>query len=87
MHKRQNQFLDCSNPPALFQQVRAYNDKGQSNFSDEVTAITRVDRIPAPHRVTFDPESHVLNIYVGPTCLQLVNIVILTSSPIKSECI
>lgn len=54
-------------------QVKAYNNKGHSNFSDEISAITRVDRIPAPQRVTFDPESHVLSIYITATCLQLVS--------------
>ncbi|XKL61368.1 hypothetical protein PGB90_008425 [Kerria lacca] len=52
--------------------VKAYNNKGHSNYSDEITAVTMVDRIPAPQRVTFDPESHTLSIYVGATCLELV---------------
>jgi len=34
--------------------------------------MTKVDRIPAPQRVTFDPESHALTINIGATCLQLV---------------
>lgn len=35
--------------------------------------MTKVDRIPAPQRVTFDPESHALTINIGATCLQLVS--------------
>lgn len=34
--------------------------------------MTKVDRIPAPQRVTFDPKSHALTINIGATCLQLV---------------
>lgn len=34
--------------------------------------MTKVDRIPAPQRVTFDPVSHALTINIGATCLQLV---------------
>ncbi|XP_065215193.1 hemicentin-2 isoform X2 [Planococcus citri] len=52
--------------------VKAYNNKGHSNYSEETTANTRVDRIPAPQRVTFDPETHVLTINIAATCLQLV---------------
>jgi len=36
--------------------------------------MTKVDRIPAPQRVTFDPESHALTINIGATCLQLVRL-------------
>ncbi|XP_069704105.1 hemicentin-1 isoform X7 [Periplaneta americana] len=55
--------------------VKAVNTKGHSNCSDEVVAVTKVDRIPAPQRVTFDPESHSLSVNVGATCLQLVALV------------
>lgn len=36
--------------------------------------MTKVDRIPAPQRVTFDPISHALTINIGATCLQLVRL-------------
>lgn len=39
--------------------------------------MTKVDRIPAPQRVTFDPESHALTINIGATCLQLVRFYLL----------
>ncbi|XP_075224340.1 hemicentin protein echinoid isoform X2 [Lycorma delicatula] len=55
--------------------LKAYNTKGPSDDSEVITAITKVDRIPAPQRVTFDPESHALSINIGATCLQLVGIV------------
>jgi echinoid protein len=53
-------------------QVKAVNTKGHSNYSDEVAAITKVDRIPQPQHVTFDPASRTLSINVGATCLNLV---------------
>lgn len=58
----------------IYFQVKAYNTKGQSEYSQETVAMTKVDRIPAPQRVTFDPESHALTINIGATCLQLVRI-------------
>lgn len=56
----------------IYFQVKAYNTKGHSEYSQETVAMTKVDRIPAPQRVTFDPESHALTINIGATCLQLV---------------
>lgn len=56
-------------------QVKAINTKGHSNYSDEVAAVTKVDRIPEPQHVTFDPVSHTLSVNVGATCLQLVALV------------
>jgi len=58
-----------------FLQVKAVNTKGHSNYSDEVIAVTKVDRIPEPQHVTFDPASHTLSVNVGGTCLQLVAVV------------
>ncbi|XP_025207397.1 hemicentin-2 isoform X2 [Melanaphis sacchari] len=55
--------------------VKAYNAKGHSEYSQETVAMTKVDRIPAPQRVTFDPKSHALTINIGATCLQLVGVV------------
>lgn len=52
--------------------VKAYNTKGNSNYSDDITATTAVAKIPAPQRVSYDPESAILGINVGPTCLALV---------------
>jgi len=56
-------------------QVKAYNTKGHSEYSQETVAMTKVDRIPAPQRVTFDPVSHTMTINIGATCLQLVRTV------------
>lgn len=53
--------------------MKAYNTKGDSDYSEVTTAITKVDKIPAPLRVTFDPESHALSINIAATCLQLVS--------------
>lgn len=67
-------LISCNEIIAFFSgQVKAYNNKGYSNYSDEIVAETRVDRIPAPQRVTFDPATHALIIYIPATCLQLVN--------------
>ncbi|XP_043801693.1 hemicentin-2 isoform X3 [Apis laboriosa] len=52
--------------------VKVYNTKNHSDYSDEVTATTAVARIPAPLRVSYDPESGMLAIGVGATCLSLV---------------
>ncbi|XP_014244572.1 hemicentin-1 isoform X1 [Cimex lectularius] len=60
--------------------VKAYNTKGQSNYSDEAPSMTKVDRIPAPQRVTFDPESHQLTINIAATCLQLIAMVEVSTS-------
>lgn len=58
-----------------FLQVKAINTKGHSNYSDELPVLTKVDRIPEPQHVTFDPTSHTLSVNVGATCLQLVALV------------
>ncbi|XP_012265796.1 hemicentin-1 isoform X3 [Athalia rosae] len=52
--------------------VKAYNTKGHSDYSDDVSATTAVAKIPAPQRVSYDPEAGSLAINVGPTCLALV---------------
>lgn len=52
--------------------VKVYNTKNHSDYSDEVTATTAVAKIPAPLRVSYDPESGMLAIGVGATCLSLV---------------
>ncbi|KAE8737392.1 hypothetical protein FOCC_FOCC017145 [Frankliniella occidentalis] len=51
--------------------VKAYNTKGHSNYSEPVPALTKVDRIPAPQRATYDTDSHSLSVYVAATCLTL----------------
>jgi hypothetical protein len=56
-------------------QVKAINHKGPSNDSEVIEAVTKVDRIPAPQHVTFDPESHSISINIGATCLQLVALI------------
>lgn len=66
-------------------QVKAYNTKGNSNYSEEETASTKVDRIPAPQRVTYDPESHALSINVGATCLMLLGQVEVTNREDDSD--
>ncbi|BES87266.1 negative regulation of ERBB signaling pathway [Nesidiocoris tenuis] len=60
--------------------VKAYNTKGQSNYSEEAAAMTKVDKIPSPQRVTFDPESHELTINIAATCLQLIAMVEVSTS-------
>jgi len=52
-------------------QVKAYNTKGNSNYSEEETASTKVDRVPAPLRVSYNPESRDLYLNLPSTCLQL----------------
>ncbi|XP_074101968.1 hemicentin protein echinoid isoform X1 [Cotesia typhae] len=52
--------------------IKVYNTKNHSDYSDEKTFVTTVAKIPAPNRVTFDPESSNLVINVGPTCLAVV---------------
>lgn len=55
--------------------VIAYNTKNHSDYSDEKTFSTTVAKIPAPQRVSYDPEIGTLVIYVGPTCLALVALI------------
>ena len=52
--------------------VKVYNTKNHSDYSDEVTATTAVAKIPSPLRISYDPESGMLAINVGATCLSLV---------------
>lgn len=53
--------------------MKAYNTKGHSNYSEEASAVTKVDRIPAPQRVTYDPETHGLTLNIAATCLRMVS--------------
>lgn len=55
--------------------VKALNTKGSSENSHEIRASTKVDRIPVPQRVAYDPASHTLSINVPPTCLPLMAVV------------
>lgn len=55
--------------------VKAFNTKGKSDYSQDITVSTRVDRIPLPEKVTYDPSSHALSIIVPITCLPLVAVV------------
>lgn len=51
------------------------NTKGHSENSQEIGASTLVDRIPQPHRVAYNPNSHTLSINIPATCLPLVAVV------------
>ncbi|XP_017769905.1 PREDICTED: hemicentin-1 [Nicrophorus vespilloides] len=55
--------------------VKALNTQGQSENSQEISATTRVDRIPLPDRVAYDPATHALSINIPITCLPLVAVV------------
>ncbi|RZC38352.1 I-set and/or fn3 domain containing protein [Asbolus verrucosus] len=55
--------------------VKALNTKGNSEHSQEIRLITRVDRIPLPQRVAYDPSSHTLSINIPITCLPLVAVI------------
>ncbi|XP_033226745.1 neurofascin isoform X2 [Belonocnema kinseyi] len=52
--------------------VKVYNTKNHSDYSDEISATTAVAKIPMPMRVTYDPETFLLSMNVGATCLALV---------------
>lgn len=60
--------------------VKAINIKGNSENSQEIGISTRVDRIPLPQRVAYDPATHALSINVPATCLPLVAVVETLSS-------
>lgn len=55
--------------------VKALNSKGVSKYSTEIATTTKVSKIPSPIHVTFDPDSHVLAVNVGATCLALIAVV------------
>ncbi|XP_077286250.1 hemicentin protein echinoid isoform X2 [Arctopsyche grandis] len=55
--------------------VKALNAKGSSDFSNEIATTTKVDKIPSPDHVTFDPSTRTLSLNVGSTCLALVGVV------------
>ncbi|XP_055680977.1 hemicentin-2-like isoform X1 [Lutzomyia longipalpis] len=55
--------------------VKALNTKGNSEYSNEIATTTKVSKIPPPLHVTFDPNSRVLAINVGATCLSVIAIV------------
>lgn len=50
------------------------NTKGQSNYSNEITVTTKVDKIPAPEQVTYDPSTKTVTFSVSPTCLALMGV-------------
>ena len=60
--------------------VKALNTKGNSEHSQEIRLTTRVDRIPLPQRVAYDPSSHTVSINVPVTCLPLVAVIETVSS-------
>uniref|UniRef100_U5ELA9 Putative echinoid n=1 Tax=Corethrella appendiculata TaxID=1370023 RepID=U5ELA9_9DIPT len=55
--------------------VKALNTKGYSDYSNEISVSTKVDKIPIPLHVAFDPETRVLALNVGATCLSMIAIV------------
>lgn len=55
--------------------VKAFNAKGVSTYSREIEAFTRVDKLPLPQRVGYDPDSHTLTINIPRTCLPLIAVV------------
>lgn len=55
--------------------AKALNTKGSSEYSNEIMTTTKVDKIPPPLHVTFDPASRTLAINIGPTCLSLIAMV------------
>lgn len=59
----------------VWKQVKALNTKGNSEYSNEIATTTKVSKIPPPLHVTFDPNSRVLAINVGATCLSVIAIV------------
>ncbi|KAL4702686.1 hypothetical protein ACJJTC_018695 [Scirpophaga incertulas] len=54
--------------------VKAVNTKGQSNYSNEIMVTTKVDKIPPPSQVTYDPVTRTIAFTVSPTCLSLIGI-------------
>ncbi|CAD7079851.1 unnamed protein product [Hermetia illucens] len=55
--------------------VKALNAKGRSEFSNEILTTTKVNKIPQPLQVVYDPNSKRIGINVEATCLSLVAIV------------
>lgn len=55
--------------------VKALNNKGGSEYSNEVTRTTKVSKIPKALQVTFDPMTKILGVDVGSTCLALIAVV------------
>lgn len=55
--------------------VKALNTKGSSEYSNEIIKTTKVDHIPMPLAVSFDPKSRTLGVTVGASCLSLIAIV------------
>ncbi|XP_068632298.1 B-cell receptor CD22-like [Battus philenor] len=52
--------------------VKAVNTKGQSNYSNEITVTTKVNKILPPEQLTYDPSTRAVVFSVGATCLGLV---------------
>lgn len=55
--------------------VKAVNTKGHSEYSNELTVTTKVDKIAPPEQVTYDPSSRMIVFTVVPTCLTVVGVV------------
>lgn len=52
--------------------VKALNTKGASKYTNDIVVTTKVDQVPAPLQVSFDPASRSLGIDVDATCLSLI---------------
>lgn len=52
--------------------VKAANAKGASKNSNEIIVTTKVDQVPSPLQVSFDPFSRSLGVDVDATCLSLI---------------
>lgn len=55
--------------------VKALNTKGNSEYSNEITKTTKVNKIPSALQVTYDPSTKMLGVNVGQTCLALIAVV------------
>ncbi|XP_047530599.1 hemicentin-1 isoform X1 [Vanessa atalanta] len=55
--------------------VKAVNTKGQSNYSNEISVTTKVDRIIPPDTVHYNPSTRMVRFTVAATCLPLVGVI------------
>nr|XP_029713722.1 hemicentin-2-like isoform X1 [Aedes albopictus] len=55
--------------------VKALNTKGVSEHSNEISATTKVEKVPIPLHASFDPETRILAMNIGTTCLSMIAIV------------
>lgn len=55
--------------------MKAVNTKGQSNYSNELSVTTKVDKISPPEHATYNPSSTHISFSVEATCLPLVGVI------------